>query len=183
MQALDLLPIELTYFDVEKTPENEVLLKWETASETNNDFFTIERSIDGTTWNAIARVEGKGNSTVPVSYTSLDNEPFKGTSYYRLKQTDFDGKFSYSLVKSITLRNEENVVIYPNPVENVLTIKFKDLRLQNVQLIDNAGRNLTSKMTILSGSTKEVVLDLSLLTSGHYYLVVNDEIVRRFQKL
>ena len=86
------LPVDLTYFKAEVNAQEEVVLKWETRNEINSDYFRIERSVDGRQFEALKEVAAHGNSTTLKQYTSLDPEPFIGTSYYRLKQFDLDGK-------------------------------------------------------------------------------------------
>jgi len=90
----DPLPIELNSFSAEAA-DHSIELKWETATETNNDFFTIERSPDVQNWEIIGYVDGAGNSNRPLSYSFTDSQPLDGISYYRLKQTDYDGKYEY----------------------------------------------------------------------------------------
>ncbi len=94
------LPIELTNFNAELI-QNEVVLKWTTASETNNDYFLVERSNDLSNWDAIIEVNGAGNSTEEINYMDYDKRPMSGLSYYRLKQVDYNGEYSYSAVKSV----------------------------------------------------------------------------------
>lgn len=88
------LPIELLSFSVNAGTES-VLVSWETATETNNDFFTIERSTDVQNWEILGYVDGAGNSNRPLSYSFTDSRPLDGISYYRLKQTDYDGQYEY----------------------------------------------------------------------------------------
>lgn len=92
------LPIELLSFNALPNNDNYINLEWETASEINNNYFTIQKSLNTETWSSIADVNGVGNSTQTVSYSILDKTPYQGVSYYRIKQTDFDGAFSYSKV-------------------------------------------------------------------------------------
>ncbi|MCK6650293.1 MAG: DUF2341 domain-containing protein, partial [Bacteroidia bacterium] len=89
------LPIELLSFTAQYVGEN-VKLRWETSSEHNNDYFTIERSADGTNFSDIGTVNGAGNSSVHQNYQFIDHDPYEAITYYRLKQTDFDGAFSRS---------------------------------------------------------------------------------------
>lgn len=99
------LPIELIYFNA--TPNQKLVdLTWATASELNNDFFTVERSQDGNTWEVVATVNGQGTTTQRTDYSDVDSRPFSGLSYYRLKQTDYDGKFSYSQIKSVFVNSD-----------------------------------------------------------------------------
>jgi hypothetical protein len=88
------LPVELLYFN-NSVASDHVILNWATSSETNNDFFTIERSTDGVSYEVIATISGAGNSNSILTYHFSDENPITETSYYRLKQTDFDGKFEY----------------------------------------------------------------------------------------
>lgn len=88
------LPIELISFDGEKQ-NNYNLLNWSTASETNNDYFTLERSIDGENWEAIKQIDGFGNSSSIIYYSYEDYDFEYTTNYYRLSQTDFNGDNNY----------------------------------------------------------------------------------------
>jgi len=83
-------PIVLTYFGA-KSLENAVELTWTTASEENNDYFTLERSSNGLDYHELTRVDGAGNSFEALNYSYQDKNPYQGVSYYRLKQTDYDG--------------------------------------------------------------------------------------------
>ncbi|HXH18778.1 MAG TPA: hypothetical protein VNJ07_06805, partial [Chitinophagales bacterium] len=110
------LPIELVNFSATVINGN-VLLEWKTATETNNDFFTVERSRDGLFFEEMEIFEAAGNSSVANNYTMIDRKPLIGTSYYRLKQTDFDGTYSYSEIISVeNTSGELRFVTYPNPV-------------------------------------------------------------------
>ena len=88
--ATSVMPIVLTYFGANPL-DNAVELKWTTASEENNDYFTIERSANGLEFEELSRVDGAGNSFEILDYRLLDKRPISGVSYYRLKQTDYDG--------------------------------------------------------------------------------------------
>ncbi len=96
------LPIELLSFTHQVAP-GQVILKWETATEINNDYFTIERSGDMVAWEVIGTVAGAGNSNQKLSYQLVDHMPRQGLSYYRLKQTDFDGQYEY--FKTLAVEN------------------------------------------------------------------------------
>lgn len=110
------LPIELISFGGEKI-DNRVELTWGTSSEINNDYFTIERSNDAVHFEAIATVEGSGNTVTPVNYNYVDSNPLPGISYYRLKQTDYNGHCEVAGdVFSVLFDDvEKNIGIYPNP--------------------------------------------------------------------
>ena len=85
-----LLPIELTFFNV-NIKDGKVNIVWQTASEESNDYFTIERSVNGINFEPIAKVVGSGNSSQALNYKYIDNNPLSGVAYYRLRQTDYSG--------------------------------------------------------------------------------------------
>lgn len=105
------LPVELIFFSATVNNQKHVILNWATASELNNDFFTIERSIDGLTWEVVEFVNGNGTTPLRNDYNSQDVRPYSGLSYYRLKQTDFDGAFEYSNIVSVFIDGEEKSLI------------------------------------------------------------------------
>jgi hypothetical protein len=100
------LPIELISFEAKMNTNKQVDIFWATASELNNDFFTIERSADGVNWEIVTTATGAGNSIYRIDYAAYDSRPLSGISYYRLKQTDFDGAFEYSNIVSVFNGNE-----------------------------------------------------------------------------
>ena len=113
------LPVELLSFETE-CDDNNVALNWVTASEINNDYFTIERSTDAVNFETAGTVSGNGNNS---NYTWTDDNSINGTAYYRLKQTDFNGTFEYHGVRAVTCEQKSNVSIYPNPATNQIIIK------------------------------------------------------------
>lgn len=135
------LPIELTYFKAEINQEA-VDLIWETASEENNEFFTIERSADGRSFKEIGKVKGAGNSSTYLEYQLKDKSPLTGYNYYRLKQTDTDGKFSYSKTDVVYFENtlishENSIHIWPNPaVNSVVNISCEGFQPGEVVLLE-----------------------------------------------
>lgn len=104
------LPIELIQFDAQLNPKNQVDLLWITATEINNDYFTVERSIDANNFEPVKELDGAGNSTQLIYYQTKDEHPYKGLSYYRLKQTDFDGNYTYSQIISIMIEQELSLI-------------------------------------------------------------------------
>lgn len=109
------LPIELTSFTA--TPiENVVSLKWITQSELNNDFFTIERSKSGLEFKSLSQIAGAGTTSETNHYEFIDQDPLADVSYYRLKQTDFDGQVTFSDVVKIDRNSPSTLSLYPNPV-------------------------------------------------------------------
>jgi hypothetical protein len=112
------MPIELYSFTA-KVVSDKVELYWSTASETNNDYFEIERTTDGKEWIKVSKVDGSGTTNQLIEYSAIDNNPVSGSSLYRLKQVDYDGKYSYSDPVYVNINQEEiTYTIYPNPVNS-----------------------------------------------------------------
>ena len=110
------LPIELISFTGEKVGRN-TELAWTTASEQNNEYFTVFRSRDTHEWVEIAEVLGAGTSQIPLNYGIIDTSPFIGTNYYKLRQTDFDRTFVDSETIAVDFDIGESFVVYPNPIK------------------------------------------------------------------
>ena len=118
------LPVELLYWKSEIYNE-QALLRWATATELNNDYFTIEKSLDNKLWTKLVVIQGAGTTNEPVYYDYLDEKAFSQTVYYRLSQTDYDG--TTEVFETITLKSkwaEENIVLYPNPNQGSFRLKF-----------------------------------------------------------
>jgi len=158
------LPVELLSF-YGKDTNNTNLLTWITATEINNDYFTIERSIDAKNWEIVAVVNGAGNSNQVLKYTYSDCLFKKEITYYRLKQTDFEGSFFYSEVISV-ISNKETLElnIYPNPTTGILIVKGKEI--EQIEIIDVTGKTI-SKFTI-KGNLQSI--DLSNQAKGIYFV-------------
>jgi len=133
------LPIELVSFNATPDANNTVMLDWITASEKDNDFFSIERSTDGTDWEVLSNTKGAGNSTATLRYNDLDENPIDGLSYYRLKQTDFNGAMSYSDIVAVN-RKAADFKVYPNPVQGEFTIEGADIDNATISIYDPLGQ-------------------------------------------
>lgn len=111
------LPVELVFFEA-LADNNIVTLKWRTATEINNDYFEVERSADGIEYEYIGNIDGSGNSTIFMDYEFIDERPYFGISYYRLRQVDFDGREEVSpseIVDNDYLFSGIALTVYPNP--------------------------------------------------------------------
>ncbi|MCB0537698.1 MAG: T9SS type A sorting domain-containing protein [Bacteroidetes bacterium] len=172
-----LLPIELLSFNAVLENNNTVLCKWATATEINNDYFTIEHSKDAIVWETVLTVKGAGNSREKIEYIEHDYHPYAGISYYRMKQTDFDGKYSYSQIESINITSSDfNLTnIYPNPAENYITVENNKAEIVMLKIIDAIGRDISTTISYIEKDTNSRKLDISNLDSGVYYLIVNDK--------
>lgn len=165
------LPIELLNFEAYYS-QNQVQLNWQTASELNNDFFTIERSINGSNWGKLVTVDGAGNSSFLLNYSTIDNNPYSGISYYRLKQTDFNGQFKYSQIRSVNIKSLKDfqIEIYPNPTSNQITIMGNETELESISIYDIRGRDITNLTKKIMDAGTKLVIDLSELNAGTYYI-------------
>lgn len=143
------LPVELSAFDARLNGKY-VDVNWTTQSEINNDYFTVERSKDNVHYDAIATVDGAGNSTVTHSYSYTDRNPLAGTSYYRLRQTDYDGHFTCFTPVSILNKNKSIFNVYPNPSNGKdvnLEYSGNDLSTYQITVQDVTGKIIPSATT------------------------------------
>ncbi|HMT29224.1 MAG TPA: T9SS type A sorting domain-containing protein, partial [Bacteroidia bacterium] len=169
------LPVGLLYFNASPVNNETVLCSWETASEVNNDFFTIERSKDGNAFEEISKVDGAGNSNVVLNYSYTDEHPYSGISYYRLKQIDFDGKFSYSQVVAVRINeSDEELLVYPNPATDYILISFMAAGKEeySLKISDAAGRTVISKTGEMIRNINFIELDVSELSRGIYFMEI-----------
>ena len=171
------LPITLLNFSGEVNGKQN-LLYWTTATEQNNTGFEVQRSIDGNNFSKIGFVNTKavnGNSNSNFNYDFTDNDYSATTNYYRLKQIDKDGKFSYS---NIVVLKDDNLIatglaaIYPNPAKNILNVKIASPGNSKTTLLitDINGKSLIKKVTNVGNGESIVQLDISVLSAGTYYL-------------
>ncbi len=160
--ASTLLPITLNYFTAEQDGED-VVFEWQTASEVNNDFFTIEYSIDGVHFKELLREDGNGTTSVTNDYyATASAEEFAGITYFRLKQTDFNGEYSYSDVILLNIETETSLYVYPNPAVDVITIAGS---FERISVCDAYSRTLS----VQQESTNS--FNVSALPVGTYYVV------------
>jgi len=173
-----LLPISLLSFTGTCNKQN-IELHWRTASETDNDFFTVERSADGENWHVAGTVDGATTSSSPLDYVLTDINPHQVKSYYRLKQTDFNGDNKYLALINITTCEDEGInefTIYPNPTAGKFELLFNGhtSNIDSIHIYNTQGQNVYSSIGF------ESTIDLSNNVSGPYYIVVqqNSEILR-----
>ncbi len=174
------LPIELVNFSAKKEKDKTVV-RWETGSEVNNDYFTIERSEDGLNFYSIGKLPGAGNSTVNLQYSFDDESPVDGTSYYRLTQTDFDGHFV--IFPPVVLKNEtgdDKLKIYsvsPNPFNEKLEVRFFSPGLSSIQLIMYGSNGIIVRQENIDASVGSNTFELNnteTLKPGLYFLKLTE---------
>lgn len=164
------LPVELIYFKA-SAHEGTVTLTWETASELNNDYFSVERSSDAENFESIATIKGAGTTNEILFYSHLDRNPILGVSYYRLRQTDFDGAYSYSDIVVVTNASEQafGFSLYPNPTTHLLKVELDgtlNSGVVGVRVISLTGAEIVKR----SFSDEQIWLDVQQLPVGVYIL-------------
>ena len=163
-----LLPIEMSSYEV-KIIDQKTSVKWVTETERNNDFFLIQRSAEGSIWETIGIKKGKLNSLVENSYEYIDEKPLLGISYYRLKQVDIDGNFTFTPIRSIINHPVLDFTVYPIPAKDEVKINTGNQELDHLQLFDLLGEQIEIPFTQING---EYILPISALKKGVYTLVL-----------
>ena len=187
------LPVNIISF-TGRGSGNGVLLNWQTASEQNNDYFTIEKSTDGKDWRAIGTVQGAGNSSTEKNYSFTDESAVSQYSilntqiYYRLKQTDFNGAYEYfgPIAVPLSLRDDWNLLL-TNPAQEVLkgTLQFDEDAPVSLQILDLGGRIVLQEEITATNGANLIDLDISALDKGLYFIRAfcrNKSIVNKFVK-
>jgi hypothetical protein len=162
-------PLPVEYFDMSAVSSDDgILIDWSTASETNNDYFVVEKSLDSHVWSEIAFVRGAGNSNMIENYNALDVNPVKGLQYYRIAQNDFNGQISYSKTLSVIWEEAVDVSLYPNPATNAMIINFasSDNAVVTVQIMNTLGKTVKTIQQVGNMSS----IDISDLSPGVYYM-------------
>ncbi|MGB1205565.1 MAG: T9SS type A sorting domain-containing protein [Chitinophagales bacterium] len=170
-------PIELIHFSGEVQEEGN-LLKWITATEINNNYFTMYRSADGTTFEAIGTKEGAGNSTTAIAYELMDKTAPSGLSYYRLDQTDFDGTTTSSNIISL-VRGEQSfglIELLPVPAIDFVTVRFTSATKADVNLAvyNVAGALVGTQVVEAQNGINALQLDVANYPNGVYFLSLNN---------
>lgn len=180
------LPVELIDFEAQKIG-NSSFLTWATASEVNNDFFSVERSTDGIQFSIIGRVDGNGNDLNQNNYEFEDRDPRPGINYYRLSQTDFNGTHEKLGIKAVNFESGSNEYsIFPNPIVGnsfsiiVNTHKEEDIK---IQIFDMNGRLMMKEKAEISKGENQIMIGSNSLLSGMYLLEVQSTSKRFVQKI
>ncbi len=164
-------PLPITLISFNAYPENgEVKLEWSTASETDNAFFTVQKSTDGHDWITVQKILGSGTSSNIENYTAYDLSPFTGISYYRLMQTDIDGKQTVSPIISINLENKNvEISVFPNPATSIVNISLPSSARYEISLLNISGQIIYNTTITTSDN---LVLNVSGYKAGVYFVRV-----------
>jgi hypothetical protein len=177
------LPVEFLTFTAVPAGTN-VDLNWSTGVELNSDYFMVQRSRDGITFEDVVSVKAAGNSSTVKKYATVDTDPYNGLSYYRLKQFDLDGAFYYSDLAAVNMEKAVDLFVYPNPTSGPFSINLKGAAGSQALVIikDALGRQYYSRVIILSGAEEVIAIDpAGRLASGVYFVVAtsNDAIYQK----
>ena len=167
------LPVELVHFSA--TPiDDAVALKWQTSYEINNAGFYVEYSTDARNWNALTFVAASMDNNSVFDYEFLHQEPIKGVNYYRLKQVDLDGTFDYSNNIAVRLENQQNVQVYPNPIEEAAQLYLESDHASSITIlvVDAAGKEVITETANLEKGANTLSLSMSEWETGIYYLQI-----------
>ena len=164
-------PIELLFFSA-KPNKNQVEITWTTATEENNDYFTIERSQDGQNWVEVATIPGAGNSNTVLQYSFVDLNPLEGATYYHLKQTDYDGTSTFSEARVVQLAGnmDNSIKVYPNPTLGQFQMDVEHVDIREIHILNIIGQDVSATVTISQNGEASFTIDLTGLPKGMYFV-------------
>ena len=179
------LPVELVHFEAVNNGKA-VDIHWTTVSEKDNAYFTLEKSPDGLSFEALTVREGTGNSNTTTHYHEQDLSPYEGLSYYRLKQNDHSGHSSYSTIVSVDRdqSQEDGLVVFPNPSGGELSLSLSGYEKQSVRITitDLAGRVCLSKTVLIQQHTETIDLTAGEKLAPGTYLLSADSGSKRYSR-
>ncbi|BDS09606.1 T9SS type A sorting domain-containing protein [Aureispira anguillae] len=173
---MNALPVELTYFSADLAADNSGILNWATASETNNRGFEIEQALpssDVPVFEKIGFLEGAGTTVQAKNYSYSTQQLIPGTHYFRIKQIDFDGTYTYSNIQALTIRaKEEFITLYPNPTQGKTKIELGEQIEGDIhlELFNQTGQLMLAKVY---NNQQLIELDVNFLPAAYYTIRLN----------
>ncbi|MDB5273298.1 MAG: hypothetical protein JWO58_1665 [Chitinophagaceae bacterium] len=164
------LPVELVYFKA-KAENTVAVLTWSTAMEKNNASFVLERSADGIHFEDIGNRPGQGNTLQVTNYEYIDEQPLKGTSYYRLKQVDFDGTSTWSKIQTVSFQTSTDFYLFPNPTKEEIHIVLNSDEVYTIRVYSNLGVEVKELNTIKNNNT--YTIQLNNVAAGAYLMEIS----------
>ncbi|MCS7073369.1 MAG: T9SS type A sorting domain-containing protein, partial [Bacteroidia bacterium] len=165
-------PVEFLHFSANAL-NDKVKLSWTTASEINTSYFQVEKSTDGSQFEPVFSRNAAGFSNSRVDYEGYDFNPLPGTSYYRLKMVDHDGKYSYSNIVAVNFQSTQEITVFPNPVSENLTIQLPKFNENSIVTVyDNIGKMIFSQQY---PNTSVIQMNTQTWATGIYILTVKTE--------
>ena len=167
------LPIRLGTFSASVIGGTTVSVNWNTLQETNTDHFTVEKSTDGVHWSSLANLKAAGNSATSNSYHLTDENPSKGSNYYRIITVDLDGKTSISATRNVQFNSFGKITLYPNPTVNQVTVTLPAAPGDwSLSLLNHAGQVLLQNR--YTKGTTTVSMPVSAYPAGDYIIQIYD---------
>ncbi len=171
--TLPLVPVELVSF-IARRENSVVVLDWTTTTEVNNNYFDVQYAADGLHFEPVGRVfSADRNSTEAQKYQYRHMHPVAGINYYRLKQVDADGAYTYTDIRSVVFGSETGITVYPNPARDILQVRLDDVVDENaiIEIMNFGGQVLcTVQSTVWDGNL--LTIDLQNIAAGSYFLRV-----------
>jgi len=175
--CINALPVELLKFDAVKQ-SNYVDVLWATGAEINNDYFAVQKSIDGIKWETIGTVGGAGNSSSPIDYSYQDYNLCSNTCYYRIQQFDYDGSSERSRAVQISYEEDINLdlTVYPNPVLSNLNVAFEApvTGAYNVNVFSVDGQSIYTAKVVCAEGENNFQIKVGQLIPGLYFITMTD---------
>lgn len=176
--GVNVLPVELTKFELKALPTDEIEVFWETASEINSSHFELERGGDGKEFEKISEVVAAGSSSEILKYAVIDPYPIDGINYYRIKAIDLDDSFEFSEVKTISLNPSQlnNIISYPNPAEDNIKLQFNSLvgDVYSLEVINSKGEIVYHANVFGFEGPNEVDFNITTYEEGIYFVRINN---------
>nr|HPH85470.1 T9SS type A sorting domain-containing protein [Ferruginibacter sp.] len=176
------VPVILLSFTATLQNNRTVLLNWQTTAEINNHYFDVERSVDGISFNVIGSVNGNGTTSLPHNYSLNDLHPINGFNYYRLRQVDLDGHFTYSNVEVVELKNSQTITAWYNNQNHSIQLLFNNNH-NNLDIKLYASNGQLIKSAIPANNINSYTLNLPNLSTGVYLLQVISNKLRYSKKI
>ena len=175
------LPVSLISFTTQKQ-NNSSLLQWQTSNEINNNYFDIERSLNSKIFSSIGTKQGLHNDGIN-NYSFIDKAPLKGINYYRLKQVDKDGKYTYSGIASVEFLNDgSGFAVAPNPADNIINVIIPSSNsISEIIIYNIVGKKLLHEQIAANITSKQI--NISQISSSVYNVVLIQNGKREMMKL
>ncbi len=168
------LPVSLSYFKAKKITLQQINLSWATATETNNNYFSIDRSQNGKAFESIGTINGNYNSSVVQQYSFTDKNPYQGVNYYRLKQVDLNGKYSYSDIEKVEINNQASTTVSSLIEGNIIKVNYFGTKDAKANLYNSLGQSFGTFNLSAGGN----LLKINKINTGIYYLNINNEVFK-----
>ncbi len=173
------LPVTYQYFTAAKLNETAAILRWETSQEINSSHFEVERSLDAISFAGIGRIAAAGNASNPTLYSFTDYNPQMGVNYYRLKQVDRDGNFTYSPARAVRFDMVENGMVkyYPNPTHGMLNVAMTGNMKMEAKVINisNAAGIVVRQIRLAANGPDLFQVNMNGYAKGVYFIQVKSQ--------